>query len=81
MTPAAGFILFLGDDRPRKYGYFLVVWGLVVILFVFLGPDHTLYWYYVIVSVPFALLAIASGLKLVMKPRNLRDRSRKSPLK
>jgi len=58
--------------RPNKYGYVLILSGLLGFLFsAFFGPDRL--WTEVILQIAMALLLIAAGVKLV-KGTNPRHR-------
>lgn len=68
----------LKAGRPNKYGYLLILGGLGILLVVFFGRDHTLYWYYAALQMCFALLLITAGVKLIKKPSaNVRKKEKR----
>ena len=51
----------------KRQGWALIVGGLVVIGVTVLAPHHLLYWFYLPIGIGMASLAIAAGLKLIMR--------------
>lgn len=63
--------------RPNKYGYLLILGGLGILIIVFFGRNHMLYWYYAALQMCVALLMITAGVKLIKRPSRGRWESRK----
>lgn len=58
------------EATAKREGWMLIIVGLFTIIFVAVSPHHLLYWYYFILQVGIASIAIAAGLKLI-RPNKL----------
>lgn len=68
----------LKGRRPNKYGYFLILVGVLILLLVWLGSRATaLDWYAAVIQIALAVLVIVAGLKLLKKPGSRRPTSRR----
>lgn len=67
----------LKGARPNKYGYVLILGGLGILVIVFFGRNHMLYWYYAVFQMCVALLMITAGVKLIKKPNRGRRQNRR----
>jgi hypothetical protein len=70
---------FLDAPHPTRYGCYLLVSGLLVMLFAVLGPaDSYLPWYSFAVQTGLALLLVVAGIRLLIKSSARRSRSKKT---